>query len=510
MANFDRAIALMTQLWTRNPRDSSLGTELVEALSCRAHLRGLTGSEQGRADDVRQAEKIVEKVRDVCSPDEKDAILRALAGVYYRGNDMDKCLKAIPIFRGLESRKGTEVTSVAPHFGGRGSSESRPKWGLRGALQNGGDFLNMWGHPAKAEPLLRESVDIVRTEIRENPQADQPLLYLEIPLGNLGESFFLQGQIRSAKKALEEVIALREELRRREIPFGGGNLMFYVQYAYFLACAEGESGNLTKGISHCDLALQVAQEVRDSERVLGEDSPVIVNLEVWIREARSRFEFAAGKISRDELINRQRQIVAERKSLRERGVEALAFPSQYVNEWSSSASALAGYLLDAGQAEASLAIINEVLPDQQRLVENDKPDNRDVPEYDLRAYILRQTWAELLSRQADSLSRLGKPTDAAKSIRQAIDIIEPFTKPEPCYLYDLAHYLTLASTLPGDAGLSKPADQAVEAIRNFIASGFDNPYKLRHDPRLEPLRKREDFQTMVRELEAKLAAESKK
>ena len=42
----------------------------------------------------------------------------------------------------------------------------------------------------------------------------------------------------------------------------------------------------------------------------------------------------------------------------------------------------------------------------------------------------------------------------------------------------------------------------MKAIADFIASGFDNPYKLRTDPRLEPLRNREDFQKLLQDLEA--------
>jgi len=119
-------------------------------------------------------------------------------------------------------------------------------------------------------------------------------------------------------------------------------------------------------------------------------------------------------------------------------------------------------------------------------------------------------WAELLARKGEALARLGKPTDAGKAIRQAIEITEDLCKQEPCYLDDLAHHLTLASTLPDQAGIPDAADRAVKALRDYIASGFDNPYKLRHDPRLEPLRKREDFQKLVRELEAKLAKEGEK
>ncbi len=152
-------------------------------------------------------------------------------------------------------------------------------------------------------------------------------------------------------------------------------------------------------------------------------------------------------------------------------------------------------------------MISEVLPEQEKLVANDNPDNREVPEYDLRVYLFRQVLADLLSRQAEALAKLGKTAEAAKSIRRAIEVIEAFTKPEPCYLYDLAHHLTLASTLPDSAGVSNAADRAVKALRDYIASGFDNPYKLRHDPRLEPIRKRDDFQAMVRELEANVKQE---
>jgi serine/threonine-protein kinase len=513
LANYTRAVELMEQLWAEDPSDFSRVTELVRALSHRVFLKNTTGDEEGGAGDIRQAEKILEKVRGVSSHGEKDAILGVLAEVYYRGTDMGKCLQSISILRGLDSRKSAaEVGAPASKLGrwGWGFSPQRPRWLLRGALQNAGNFLNFSGHPAKAEPLLRESVDIVRAAIRENPQSDQPLVYLQTPLGNLGESFFLQGQIRAAKKALEEVLALRDELRRREIPFGVREGMNYVEYAYFLACAEGESGDFSNAISHCGLAMQVAQEARTGERGVGEKNPVIVNLEAWTREARSRFEFATGKIGRDELINRQRQVVAERKGLRERPQKGHDSPSQYASELNASAAVLADDLLDSGRVEEALAVVNEVLPDQQRLVENDKPDNRDVPDHDLRDYAYRRVWADLVARKAEALARTAKSDAAAQSIRQAIEIIKPLTKPEPCYLYDLAHYLTLASTLPANAGLAKPAHQAVDDVRKFIASGFDNPYKLKHDPRLEPLRKREDFVAMVRDLEAKLAAETKK
>ncbi len=113
-------------------------------------------------------------------------------------------------------------------------------------------------------------------------------------------------------------------------------------------------------------------------------------------------------------------------------------------------------------------------------------------------------WAELLARKGEALARTGKGADAGLAIRQAIEIIEDLCKQEPCYLDDLAHHLTLASTFPCGAGVDHAGDRAIKALRDYIASGFDNPYKLRHDERLAALRGRDDFQAMVRELEAKV------
>lgn len=64
--------------------------------------------------------------------------------------------------------------------------------------------------------------------------------------------------------------------------------------------------------------------------------------------------------------------------------------------------------------------------------------------------------------------------------------------------------LALASTLPADARIPNPAGRAVRALRDYVTTGFYNPHRLRTDPALEPLRKREDFQKLVGDLEAKV------
>jgi eukaryotic-like serine/threonine-protein kinase len=171
---------------------------------------------------------------------------------------------------------------------------------------------------------------------------------------------------------------------------------------------------------------------------------------------------------------------------------------------------LAGLLLEVGRADEALAVVEDALPSLEKLVHDDKPDASFPSQIDSRNYMIRRVWAELLARKGEALARTGKGADASKAIRQAVEITEDLCKQEPCCLDDLAHHLTLASTLPGTAGVSNAADRAVKALRDYIASGFDNPYKLRHDPRLEPIRKRDDFQKLVKDLETRLATRPEK
>ena len=231
----------------------------------------------------------------------------------------------------------------------------------------------------------------------------------------------------------------------------------------------------------------------------GEEAPGFVANLLTIRESIARFRFLAAKLSREEWLAQQRQILAERKALRQRHPDV----GQFEKEVGASAGVLAEVLLETGRAGEALAVVEDALPSLEKLVHDDKPDSSQPSNLDSRNYTIRRVWAELLARKGEALARTGKGADAGKTVRQAIEITADLSKQEPCYLYDMARHLTLASTLPGSAGVSNAADRAIKTLGDYIAFGFDNPYKLRTDPRLEPLRKREDFQKLVRELEVK-------
>ena len=130
-------------------------------------------------------------------------------------------------------------------------------------------------------------------------------------------------------------------------------------------------------------------------------------------------------------------------------------------------------------------------------------------------YELRRVWAELLARKGEALARKGQFEAAAECVSKAITTTEELVqgdrdilcppnswpavwqvlalkayRREPCYLYDLACCLALASTLPGQALSRIPPAGRCRPCADLVASGFDNPHKLQTDPRLAPLRER--------------------
>jgi hypothetical protein len=205
----------------------------------------------------------------------------------------------------------------------------------------------------------------------------------------------------------------------------------------------------------------------------------------------------------------------------------------------------------AGQPDRALACIDAVLPaqekavrtEQQRLQTAAKDRQRVEPlqgggavslQFVLRNSplvadrSLQRDWATLLACRGAALLGADRRKEAAEAIRQSVgittslilgsdplpgwprslgsfpaDVTIRLGKCEPCYLYDLACRLALASTLPGEPGSPDPSDQALSCLRCLVLFGFDNSYKLRTDVDLDPLRKHPDFPKLVRDLESR-------
>jgi tetratricopeptide (TPR) repeat protein len=432
------------------------------------------------------------------------------------------------------------ATGIARGLQSNNPRLGRLRNGLALALLGTGDAEVELGRPAAGEPALREALEWSRQLLKEDPLVPEYAAAYVQALGCLGEDLFLSGRTAAAAELLREAVADADALQKGE----SKHPALRTDRAWFLCVLgrlEGELGQLDSGLWHCE------QARAEQERALAQ-APGDRSLRgEWLgtREAVARLRCQAGQAGADAWIREQRQILSERKELAARDPVVPRFQG----EVGASAAVLAGLLLENGRAPEALDVVEEVLPVHEQLVQadrlvtrlqargNERPkDERFLSVGRLSPYAyppwgpepedyqLRRVWGELLARKGAALARTGRGQAAGECVRQALRIAEELargdgyfvcppstwqsrwsvlaeqlSRQEPCYLYDLACHLALASTLPGNEGRDT-AGRAVAALR---ASGFDNVHQLWTDPRLEPLRGRADFQRLVHELETR-------
>ncbi len=429
---------------------------------------------------------------------------------------------------------------------------ARLRIGLAVALLEAGHVQVELGRPGAGQADLQEALELARELTGASaPASPQYKAILSRAAGNAGEGLFRSGRTAQAATLLRESEAVAEEAGTAA---GKTEALFALRGRVLsvLGRLEGERGDSDSGLHSCEQALE------EQEQAL-QEAPWDRDLRSeWLdtREAIVRLRFLAGRQDADAWDREQRQVLAERNDLA-RQEPVLPY---FQGKVAASAVVLAGLLLEKGKVQEAAGVVEEVLPLHERLVQEDRLDARltakangspreedvqmsqrllvnppDLPgrfwdRQPLREpedYELRRVWAELLARKGEALARMGQVEAAAECVSKAIAIAEemvqgdrnilcpPSSWPavwqvlalqayrrEPCYLYDLACCLALASTLPGQTLEPDPAGRAVEALRDLVASGFDNPHKLETDPRLAPLRQRADFRKLVLELQA--------
>ncbi len=444
---------------------------------------------------------------------------------------------------GEAARMLEQAITVHRQFLEQDARSSSFRHGLALALLHSGRVQVELGLPGRAEAELREALGLMRQLVQDDPLIPEYRATRLLAVGYLGDALFRQGRTVAAAELLREVEKEGEEV------LGGPrqNLGLRRQHARLLLVLgrlEGESGDLDRGLELC---LKSHEKL---ERALGQTPGDPSLRSDWLagREALARYRFLKGSLTRDGRIADQQVILEARKDLDGQAPRSPRFQG----EVAGSAVVLAGLLLETGRPAEALACVDGVLPAQEKAVRTEQdrlkaevteqqeaePINPGNPN-SFRLFLrkmpiipdrsLHRDWAMLLACRGAALARLGRNREAVEAVRQAVgvtagllteggpslrsprslaslraDVAELLGSLEPCYLYDLAGRLALASTLPGEDDRPDPADQAVLLLRCSVAVGFDNAHKLRTDPALEPLRKRDDFRNLVRDVEARL------
>jgi tetratricopeptide (TPR) repeat protein len=108
-------------------------------------------------------------------------------------------------------------------------------------------------------------------------------------------------------------------------------------------------------------------------------------------------------------------------------------------------------------------------------------------------------------------ARAGQPAEAAADLRRAVELLSKDTPLEIYHRFYCSWALAQLARLGGDAksGVTAAeatafADQSVAALRDAIHAGWAEPDELK-EPEFDVLRKRDDFQKLQKEVEAKAA-----
>jgi serine/threonine-protein kinase len=559
----DRAILLLEELKAEEPRNVRFLRLLARGYDLRATAVGQRGGpEMGLADNQRVSEILIEALLILRTDGGSGGRIRSQDEIWThallaRGYTSQGLLLNMA-GRNTEAAQVLQAASAAYRWlVDQSSRVSQFRHGLAVALLQTGRVEIELGRPSRAEPTLRESFGLMRQLVNDDPYVKEYRASRLLAAGCLSECLFRQGRIAAAAELLREANKEGEEV----LGGPGKDRRLSAEHArllYVLACLERETGNLPRSLEVCQKARekleQVCREV-PGNRSLRSD---------WLatREELARCRVLMGDLPREGWIVEQQAILAERRNLA--GQDPLSRSPRFQGKAAESAAVLAGLMLEAGHPPDALACLDEALPAHERLVrvEQDRAKNptslkellgagtaptRLEPlrsEAALPFYLtarpsapedatLRQRWAVLLARKGAALASVGRDAEAVKAVQQAVGMTEgllrgyrelrcPPASPvsvwsflaeelyrqelywqEPCYLYDLACQLALASILPDGAGIPDPAGRAVEALHTYIASGFDNPHRLDTDPALKPLRKRGDFQKLVRDLGTK-------
>jgi serine/threonine protein kinase/tetratricopeptide (TPR) repeat protein len=548
----ERAIVILEGLKAEEPLNSSCLELLARSYDLRASATAHQGDpESGLADTQRVREILVAALHDADPDRPGDAPGGKITPWPGKGRDRWRCelmlaracanhgvllyaagrhVEAVQVLQEAITAYGL-LLDLNPRSG-------QFRYGLALALLHFGRVQVELGRPGRAEAALREALTRMQHLARDDQFVPEYAATRRLAAGYLGEDLFRRGRTVAAAQLLREA-----EQQGEEAPAGPDKdsrlLTRHARLLHALGCLEGESGALAQGLDAChraDAKLKQAMHQTPGDRSLRSD---------WLenREVLARCGFQKGDITQDGWIAEQQAILTERRDLARRGPSSPRFQGGVA----ASAAVLAGLLLEAGRPVEALSCVEEMLPAHERLVRagaravGEALANGDVPPDPRQSRFLARVrpsvpedlelprlWAVLLARKGAALTRVGRAPEGVKAVRQAISITEGLLRGgrqvrcppasvaviwsflaeelywyEPCYLYDLAGHLALASTLPGDAGIADPGGQAIKALADYVATGFDNPYKLRNDPALEPLRNRDGFQKLIRDLEAK-------
>jgi hypothetical protein len=305
----------------------------------------------------------------------------------------------------------------------------------------------------------------------------------------LGEVYTYLGQVRAeqnhtvrARIPLEQAIVLQKPLAAQHPELVSNTITLFESYS-IVAILEREAG-------HADDARKTLGDSVSRTKQFFESQPLNNHRRVYLQalQESTLIDFARGA-------DTPAQRIALLDILRDQEEFTRAHPEDSIVRCAAVEFALA--LAQPGETNRAPAVAIENLDRADALIAPGLEITPDHPR-------LRSRKSRLEVMRGTELLRAGKSNEAKLAATTALAIAEKLAAEDPSYLFDLACALALKARLdPADPA---PPAAAVAALRKAIEFGFDNVYKLKNDQHLAPIRPREDFQTLLQDLERSASA----
>ncbi len=339
------------------------------------------------------------------------------------------------------------------------------------------------GAPGPAEAEFAQALPFIEGVVRDNPKV---IYYRHIQgeiLCYLGQVLAEQGRTTRARAVLQRAIALeREQLRVN--PAVSEFSMCLAEIDSFLAGLERETDHFDIAESSCEEALGITN--KEQLKPLPNLSLQTIHFHTVVESVRLAARTGGMLSSR---VSALRTLIKEPEEKTPGGQLTRADRRRAVEGYLALAEAAARggnmpAVFEALQsADRTLDVLVRATPEQPRL---------------------RSLKATIELTRGSSLADAGKREEAAHAAERAVEILEKLAALGPSYSYDLALALALQARL--DPPAPGPPSAAVAALKKAVEEGFDNVDKLKNDERLAPIRRRADFQALVRDLEQRSAA----
>jgi serine/threonine-protein kinase len=363
-----------------------------------------------------------------------------------------------------------------------------PRRGLADALIGLGIIEQDLGRPADAEDSYRKGIALFEGLVHDHPGVADYRGDLAAAWNNLADLQRKLGRPAEAMTSWERALAAFRVLAR-DHPDANRYREALARATHNLATVQAEVGRHAEAL----VSYRRAAELREALVRDHPDRPLhryglagtYSNLGNLLRNAGQPSE--------------ARHAYEQAIAMKERLVRDHPDVAEYRNSLAISLAALGFLLAQIGRESDALPAIRRAAALQEGLVR----DYPDVVEY-------RGPLATSLAAIGSFQRQAGQAEEALRSLRRALELWEPLRLVQPGDFYNIAcaHALCMALIGGGRAALSPEeradreshGERAMAALRRAVAAGAAAPAWLAQDHDLDPLRSREDFRALLRDL----------